>query len=321
MSRPLPVGRSDRAGCDDAFAAAVRVRHYSDDERASTDGRRAQTLWRLWVQNCRMTSCPSSAQIWCWPCMICSSPARGIGTFSDANSMRSNPGTGGSAEPATPRSCSVAARRSPAAEIGDHSYVAYLHVDDMDAFHRRAMARRCRCDAPPSRRALGYARARAAITGRPSLHAGPCNPPDVATIASALSATLRHTISMATLHHVSAIRPGRSDRGEPAARRPTKGAARRPRSFSRRSACASPGQCSRPLCAARQLSAGKALGRPGRRRFLPRDNASKMTGFAAARWARRLPMHSPDAREAAAVASVSTIRTEIASRGRDFHFC
>jgi uncharacterized glyoxalase superfamily protein PhnB len=28
----------------------------------------------------------------------------------------------------------------PAAEIGDHSYVAYLQVDDVDAFHRRAMA-------------------------------------------------------------------------------------------------------------------------------------------------------------------------------------
>jgi uncharacterized glyoxalase superfamily protein PhnB len=28
----------------------------------------------------------------------------------------------------------------PAAEIGDHSYVAYLRVDDVDAFHRRAVA-------------------------------------------------------------------------------------------------------------------------------------------------------------------------------------
>lgn len=27
-----------------------------------------------------------------------------------------------------------------ASEIGDHSYVAYLHVDDVDAFHRRATA-------------------------------------------------------------------------------------------------------------------------------------------------------------------------------------
>lgn len=26
----------------------------------------------------------------------------------------------------------------PASEIGDHSYVAYLRVDDVDAFHRRA---------------------------------------------------------------------------------------------------------------------------------------------------------------------------------------
>lgn len=28
----------------------------------------------------------------------------------------------------------------PASELGDHSYVAYLRVDDVDAFHRRAVA-------------------------------------------------------------------------------------------------------------------------------------------------------------------------------------
>jgi uncharacterized glyoxalase superfamily protein PhnB len=28
----------------------------------------------------------------------------------------------------------------PASELGDHSYVAYLHVDDVDGFHRRAVA-------------------------------------------------------------------------------------------------------------------------------------------------------------------------------------
>ena len=28
----------------------------------------------------------------------------------------------------------------PASTIGDHSYIAYLHVDDVDAFHRRATA-------------------------------------------------------------------------------------------------------------------------------------------------------------------------------------
>jgi uncharacterized glyoxalase superfamily protein PhnB len=28
----------------------------------------------------------------------------------------------------------------PATEIGDHRYVAYLHVDDVDAFHARAVA-------------------------------------------------------------------------------------------------------------------------------------------------------------------------------------
>ena len=27
-----------------------------------------------------------------------------------------------------------------ASELGDHSYVAYLHVDDVDAFHARAVA-------------------------------------------------------------------------------------------------------------------------------------------------------------------------------------
>jgi uncharacterized glyoxalase superfamily protein PhnB len=27
----------------------------------------------------------------------------------------------------------------PASEIGDHSYVAYLDVDDVDAVHRRAL--------------------------------------------------------------------------------------------------------------------------------------------------------------------------------------
>ena len=28
----------------------------------------------------------------------------------------------------------------PASELGDHSYVAYLRVDDLDAFHERAVA-------------------------------------------------------------------------------------------------------------------------------------------------------------------------------------
>jgi uncharacterized glyoxalase superfamily protein PhnB len=28
----------------------------------------------------------------------------------------------------------------PASELGDHSYVAYLNVDDVDAFHARALA-------------------------------------------------------------------------------------------------------------------------------------------------------------------------------------
>jgi uncharacterized glyoxalase superfamily protein PhnB len=37
----------------------------------------------------------------------------------------------------------------PAAEIGDHSYVAYLHVDDVDAFHHRAMAAGAEVMHPP----------------------------------------------------------------------------------------------------------------------------------------------------------------------------
>ena len=28
----------------------------------------------------------------------------------------------------------------PASELGDHSYVAYLHVDDVDGFHTHAVA-------------------------------------------------------------------------------------------------------------------------------------------------------------------------------------
>jgi uncharacterized glyoxalase superfamily protein PhnB len=28
----------------------------------------------------------------------------------------------------------------PASELGDHSYVAYLHVDDVDGFYARAVA-------------------------------------------------------------------------------------------------------------------------------------------------------------------------------------
>ncbi len=28
----------------------------------------------------------------------------------------------------------------PASDLGDHSYIAYLRVDDVDAFHRRAVA-------------------------------------------------------------------------------------------------------------------------------------------------------------------------------------
>jgi uncharacterized glyoxalase superfamily protein PhnB len=49
-----------------------------------------------------------------------------------------------------------------AAEIGDHSYVAYLQVDDVDAFHHRAMAAGADVMHPLGT-SRGHARARAAI--------------------------------------------------------------------------------------------------------------------------------------------------------------
>lgn len=38
----------------------------------------------------------------------------------------------------------------PASEIGDHSYVAYLRVDDVDAFHRRATDAGAEITKPPT---------------------------------------------------------------------------------------------------------------------------------------------------------------------------
>jgi len=37
----------------------------------------------------------------------------------------------------------------PASELGDHSYVAYLNVDDVDAFYRRAVAAGAEVQDPP----------------------------------------------------------------------------------------------------------------------------------------------------------------------------
>jgi uncharacterized glyoxalase superfamily protein PhnB len=74
-----------------------------------------------------------------------------------------------------------------ASEIGDHSYVAYLHVDDVDAFHRRAIAPGADVMKAPQDEPWGM-RELAAITRRPSLHAWPGDPTDIVTIASIHSA-------------------------------------------------------------------------------------------------------------------------------------
>lgn len=37
----------------------------------------------------------------------------------------------------------------PASELGDHSYIAYLRVDDVDAFHARAVAAGAEVSDPP----------------------------------------------------------------------------------------------------------------------------------------------------------------------------
>jgi uncharacterized glyoxalase superfamily protein PhnB len=60
-----------------------------------------------------------------------------------------------------------------ASELGDHSYVAYLRVDDVDAFHQRAIAARAEVlhtprDEPWGMRELGFLLAR-----RPPIHARP----------------------------------------------------------------------------------------------------------------------------------------------------
>ena len=43
----------------------------------------------------------------------------------------------------------------PATEIGDHSYVAYVRVDDVDAFHDRAVGAGAEVLAPPADRPWG----------------------------------------------------------------------------------------------------------------------------------------------------------------------
>jgi uncharacterized glyoxalase superfamily protein PhnB len=68
-------------------------------------------------------------------------PVRGIATSWGASSMTLPLATGGFVPRARSCSCSVVARTfPPASELGDHSYIAYLSVDDVDAFHARAVA-------------------------------------------------------------------------------------------------------------------------------------------------------------------------------------
>jgi len=100
---------------------------------------------------------------------------------------------------------------------------------------------------------------------------------------------------------------GRRDRvrGEPAARRPTKAAARRLRSPSRGSACASSGLCSRPPRVARQLNAwhstragspGEAMEASARESSAPR-RPDRESGRRGVRGFRRMQGRSGRARE------------------------
>jgi uncharacterized glyoxalase superfamily protein PhnB len=43
----------------------------------------------------------------------------------------------------------------PASDIGVHAYVAYLHVDDVDAFHARALEAGAEVDGPPTDKPWG----------------------------------------------------------------------------------------------------------------------------------------------------------------------
>jgi catechol 2,3-dioxygenase-like lactoylglutathione lyase family enzyme len=60
----------------------------------------------------------------------------------------------------------------PAWDLGDHSYVAYLRVDDVQAFYDRAEQAGARDHQTSDRRTVGHARVRPAISRRPSLHVG-----------------------------------------------------------------------------------------------------------------------------------------------------
>lgn len=59
-----------------------------------------------------------------------------------------------------------------ASELGDHSYVAYLYVDDVDSVHAQATA--ASADVVNAHgRTMGDAGARASLAGRSSVHAWP----------------------------------------------------------------------------------------------------------------------------------------------------
>jgi uncharacterized glyoxalase superfamily protein PhnB len=75
-----------------------------------------------------------------------------------------------------------------ASEIGDHSYVAYLRVDDVDAFHRRAIAPGADVMKAPQDEPWGM---RELALRSPDGHRfmlGPGDPTDIVTIASIHSA-------------------------------------------------------------------------------------------------------------------------------------
>ena len=119
----------------------------------------------------------------------------------------------------------------------------------------------------PAENSAGDCRSGRSPTGRRSQ----CRPQPSRLCASAFLDTGSAVLSGLTLA-LRALRssgwPSRDEcvRGEPAARCPTKAAARRLRSSSRGSACASSELCSRPPCAARQLSAWRSTraGSPAR---------------------------------------------------------
>ena len=106
----------------------------------------------------------------CWPCPTSRARARSIATCSASRSTSSRP-AGSLYEK---DGCRIMAGECPDAipprDLGDHSYFAYLAVDDVDAYHARAVARGSEDHQVPARRALGHARVRPAHRRRPPDH-------------------------------------------------------------------------------------------------------------------------------------------------------